>query len=176
MEDDNDQDILDQHVSRVCSYDFQKITFCCYFKISIIFQVWSDMTPNRSPGNLSPCNPLNRRKQHEMGVGTSKCCKIFNLKNIIIIDFFLGAQSSMRYSKSMPENANLRKLASSKWGSINTDSGISLFSSDTITKHSKDSSSISSSSSIGKQQRSLLPSDHMKIEEIRRKQEEEARR
>lgn len=46
LEDDNDQDILDQHVSRV----------------------WSDMTPNRSPGTLSPCNPLNRRKQHEMSM------------------------------------------------------------------------------------------------------------
>lgn len=95
----------------------------------------------------------------------------------MIILLNTGAQSSIRYSKSMPENANLRKLASSKWGSINTDSGISLISSDTMIKHSKDSSSISSSSVIiSKQQRSPLPSEHIKIEELRRKQEEEARR
>ena len=47
MDDDNDQDILDQHVSRV----------------------WSDMTPNqRSPGTLSPCiQHLARRKPHDLG-------------------------------------------------------------------------------------------------------------
>jgi len=53
-----------------------------------------------------------------------------------------GIQSSMRSSKSMPES-NIRKF--NKWGSINTDSGISLYSSDTM-KH-KDAMSISSSSS-----------------------------
>lgn len=88
----------------------------------------------------------------------------------------------MRYSKSMPENANLRKLATSnKWGSMNTDSGISLFSSDTMTKHTKDSLSMSSSSSssiVKSQQRSpMLPPEHFsKMEELRRKQEEDARR
>lgn len=43
-DDKDDQDILDQHVSRV----------------------WSDMTPHRSPGNMSPCNQFQRRKPHEM--------------------------------------------------------------------------------------------------------------
>lgn len=43
-DDKDDQSILDQHVSRV----------------------WSDMTPNRSPGNLSPCNQFQRRKPHEL--------------------------------------------------------------------------------------------------------------
>lgn len=50
----------------------------------------------------------------------------------------------MRTSKSMPDS-NMRKF--SKWGSINTDSGISLFSSDTMTIKHKDAMSISSSSS-----------------------------
>lgn len=51
VDDDNDQDILDQHVSRV----------------------WSDMTPNqRSPGTLSPCiQQLSRRKPHDMGAFSS---------------------------------------------------------------------------------------------------------
>lgn len=45
LEDDKeDQDILDQHVSRI----------------------WSDMTPHRSPGNLSPCTQFQRRKPHEI--------------------------------------------------------------------------------------------------------------
>lgn len=55
---------------------------------------------------------------------------------------YLGTQSSMRTSKSMPDS-NMRKF--SKWGSINTDSGISLFSSDTM--RARDAMSISSSSS-----------------------------
>ena len=47
-DDKDDQDILDQHVSRV----------------------WADRTPHRSPGNLSPGNPFNltyqRRKPYEI--------------------------------------------------------------------------------------------------------------
>lgn len=51
MDDDDDQDILDQHVSRV----------------------WSDMTPHRSPGTLSPSMQFGRRKpQHEFSAGTSE--------------------------------------------------------------------------------------------------------
>lgn len=50
----------------------------------------------------------------------------------------------MRTSKSMPDS-NLRKIH--KWGSVNTDSGISLFSSDTMMMKHKDAMSISSSSS-----------------------------
>jgi hypothetical protein len=49
----------------------------------------------------------------------------------------------MRVSKTMPDS-NMRKF--SKWGSINTDSGISLFSSDTMTCKHKDQMSISGSS------------------------------
>ncbi|KAG5681122.1 hypothetical protein PVAND_010582 [Polypedilum vanderplanki] len=108
-DDKDDQDILDQHVSRV----------------------WSDRTPLRSPGNMSPCNTSNqfqRTKQYEtvLSCGSS------------------SIHSSMRSSKSMPDS-NMRKF--SKWGSINTDSGISLFSSDTMTIKHKDAMSISSGSS-----------------------------
>lgn len=48
LDDDNDQDILDQHVSRI----------------------WSDLTPSRSPGIMSPC-PYSRRRQHDLGFGAS---------------------------------------------------------------------------------------------------------
>lgn len=44
LEDDNDQSILDQHVSRV----------------------WSDLTPHRSPGTVSPCPAVpSRRRAHD---------------------------------------------------------------------------------------------------------------
>lgn len=44
LEEDNDQSILDQHVSRV----------------------WSDLTPHRSPGTISPCPAVpNRRRTHD---------------------------------------------------------------------------------------------------------------
>lgn len=52
----------------------------------------------------------------------------------------------MRLSKSMPDPNN-RKFT--KWGSVNTDSGISLFSSDTMTIKHKDAISISSASTVG---------------------------
>lgn len=49
-DDKDDQDILDQHVSRV----------------------WADRTPHRSPGNLSPGNQLNqqfqRRKPYDIHI------------------------------------------------------------------------------------------------------------
>jgi hypothetical protein len=107
LDDDNDdQDILDQHVSRV----------------------WSDRTPLRSPGNLSPCNASNqfqRRKPHETAFScgsSSECSLSFIKKNAISYHpsllINLGIQSSMRVSKSMPDS-NMRKF--SKWGSINTD-------------------------------------------------------
>lgn len=68
------------------------------------------------------------------------------IRQVLIYVLFLflksGAQSSMRTSKSMPDS-NMRKF--SKWGSINTDSGISLFSSDTM--RPRDAMSISSSNS-----------------------------
>lgn len=44
MEEDNDQDILDQHVSRV----------------------WKDQTPHRSPGTVSPCPPLPTRRRNTL--------------------------------------------------------------------------------------------------------------
>lgn len=136
-DDKDDQDILDEHVSRV----------------------WNDMTPHRSPGNLSPCNLYQqRRKLHDTVFvpGSSEFSRTFNL-NLFFTRHTrsAGNQSSMRGSKSMPDS-NMRKF--SKWGSVNTDSGISLFSADTM-KH-KDAMSISgsSSSSITKPQRTqMLP-------------------
>ena len=50
IDDDNDQDILDQHVSRV----------------------WSDLTPSRSPGRISPCPPRLNRGAFSAGISTSK--------------------------------------------------------------------------------------------------------
>lgn len=67
-----------------------------------------------------------------------------------------GAQSSMRHSKSMPDGhpmgmmgppAQSRRL-NNKWPSVYTDSGISLLSTDTLTKSSNaDMQSVSTSSS-----------------------------
>ncbi|KXJ71902.1 hypothetical protein RP20_CCG019427 [Aedes albopictus] len=118
VEDDSDQDILDKHVSRV----------------------WSDLTPSRSPGTMSPCPNISRARRHEVGgFGGS-----------------MSAQSSMRHSKSMPEGhpmgimgppAQPRRL-NNKWPSVYTDSGISLLSTDTLTKSSNmDMQSASTSSS-----------------------------
>jgi hypothetical protein len=107
---------------------------------------------------------------------------IVDLNSRVIINIFVflsGVQSSMRSSKSMPDS-NIRKF--SKWGSINTDSGISLFSSDTMTIKHKDAMSISSSSgasSTSKPQRTqMLPPEvipsaahkmtQQQMEEIRR--------
>lgn len=47
-DDDNDQSILDQHVLRV----------------------WSDLTPHRSPGTVSPCPDMQRMRSHDMGIGS----------------------------------------------------------------------------------------------------------
>ncbi|CAG9806135.1 unnamed protein product [Chironomus riparius] len=137
-DDKDDQDILDEHVSRV----------------------WSDRTPLRSPGNLSPGNPLNQFQRRKMHETTFSCGS--------------SIQSSMRVSKSMPDS-NMRRFT--KWGSINTDSGISLFSSDTMTIKHKDAMSISSSSSGSTKPpprpAQALPTDVSKltpqqIEELRR--------
>lgn len=49
LDEDNDQDILDQHVSRV----------------------WKDQTPHRSPGTMSPCPPIPSRRRtatHDSGM------------------------------------------------------------------------------------------------------------
>lgn len=97
----------------------------------------------------------------------------------------------MRTSKSMPDSANMRKFNGKQWGSMNTDSGISLVSSETLTKHKESMSTSSScSSGISKLQprttltttSTMLPPESahkmsIQLEEIRRKQmEEEARR
>lgn len=64
LEEDNDQDILDQHVSRV----------------------WKDQTPHRSPGTMSPCPPLPTRRRtitHDSGMLSDGAMSIGKLgKNI----------------------------------------------------------------------------------------------
>ncbi|XP_061502273.1 axin isoform X1 [Anopheles gambiae] len=159
VDDDNDQDILDQHVSRV----------------------WSDLTPSRSPGTMSPCPPNmigSRSRRHELAS-------------------FGGAQSSMRHSKSMPEGHPLmgppmqpmtmqmssgsRKLAN-KWPSVNTDSGISLFSTDTLTKHSSSGGGSRGELSLGSSSRPLSRTMHSDmhtatlLQESSRRLEDETRR
>ncbi|XP_058823873.1 axin isoform X2 [Topomyia yanbarensis] len=123
VEDDNDQDILDKHVSRV----------------------WSDLTPSRSPDIMSPCPNISRTRRSEMGNFGSGS---------------MSAQSSMRHSKSMPDGHPLsmagpaaqplprNKPLNNKWPSVYTDSGISLLSTDTLSKYSsKDMPSMSTNSS-----------------------------
>lgn len=130
IEDDNDQSILDQHVSRV----------------------WSDLTPNRSPGNMSPCPTNTTRKSrnlHEIDGCSSGIGKRFEFKKIaggilyyIFVFILTGSHHSMKHSKSMPEHSNsstlayssTKKLMKDKWPSMNTDSGISLSSSDMLMK------------------------------------------
>ncbi|XP_050085786.1 axin isoform X2 [Anopheles aquasalis] len=162
VDDDNDQDILDQHVSRV----------------------WSDLTPSRSPGTMSPCPPNlhSRSRRHEM-VG--------------FIQSSGATHVTMRHSKSMPDGHTLmgpplqapavtapsRKL-NHKWPSVNTDSGISLFSTDTLTKHSSSGGSSGSRGelSFGSNSRPLSRNMHSDmqtatlLQESSRRLEDETRR
>ncbi|XP_017479397.1 PREDICTED: axin isoform X2 [Rhagoletis zephyria] len=130
LEEDNDQDILDQHVSRV----------------------WKDQTPHRSPGTVSPCPPLPTRRRtitHDSGMLSDGAMSI--------------GGHSMKHSKSMPDHSSSSRKLTNKWPSINTDSGISLFSADTLMKY-KDTSSRSGSSTASKS------------EEAKRRLEDETRR
>ncbi|XP_035773343.1 axin-like isoform X2 [Anopheles albimanus] len=161
VDDDNDQDILDQHVSRV----------------------WSDLTPSRSPGTMSPCPPNlhSRSRRHDM-VG--------------FIQSSGATHVTMRHSKSMPDGHTLmgppmqapavtapsRKL-NHKWPSVNTDSGISLFSTDTLTKHSSSGGSSGSRGelSFGSNSRPLSRNMHSDmtatlLQESSRRLEDETRR
>uniref|UniRef100_A0A2M4AJ58 Putative regulator of g protein n=1 Tax=Anopheles triannulatus TaxID=58253 RepID=A0A2M4AJ58_9DIPT len=162
VDDDNDQDILDQHVSRV----------------------WSDLTPSRSPGTMSPCPPNlhSRSRRHDL-VG--------------FIQSSAATHVTMRHSKSMPDGHTLmgpplqaapvtapsRKL-NHKWPSVNTDSGISLFSTDTLTKHSSSGGSSGSRGelSFGGNSRPLSRNMHSDmqtatlLQESSRRLEDETRR
>ncbi|KAJ8949071.1 hypothetical protein NQ318_016973 [Aromia moschata] len=122
LEDDNDQDILDQHVSRV----------------------FSDLTPARSPGMMSPrphSPPRNRhmqssymrlRRKDKDGFST------FSSDSGNVHDFTEGSEHklSMVKSKSMPEYADERfirgstgRRSSSKKALTDfTDSGVSVVS------------------------------------------------
>ncbi|XP_075147073.1 protein axin isoform X2 [Haematobia irritans] len=130
IDEDNDQDILDQHVSRV----------------------WKDQTPHRSPGTMSPCPPLPSRRRtitHDSGMLSDGAMSI--------------SGHSMKHSKSMPDHSSSARKLTNKWPSMNTDSGISLFSADTLMKY-KDNSSRSGTSTASK------------LEEAKRRLEDETRR
>ncbi|XP_017857907.1 PREDICTED: axin isoform X2 [Drosophila arizonae] len=130
LDEDNDQDILDQHVSRV----------------------WKDQTPHRSPGTMSPCPPIPSRRRtatHDSGMVSDGAMSL--------------SGHSMKHSKSMPDSSSCSRKLTNKWPSMNTDSGISMFSADTVMKY-KDSSSRSGSSSSSK------------LEEGKRRLEDEPRR
>lgn len=133
-----DQDILDHHMT-----------------------MWGEATP----GTMSPCNQSQRRKHHDMIIAPSGSKNnTFSFDNYLrsMVQFtnvlnILGNQSSMRSSKSLSDS-NMRK--NSRWGSTNTDSGISLFSSDTMPTRPKDTWSLSgTSSSTGSNSR--LPRNQM---------------
>ncbi|KAH8383287.1 hypothetical protein KR009_007720 [Drosophila setifemur] len=128
LDEDNDQDILDQHVSRV----------------------WKDQTPHRSPGTMSPCPPIPSRRRtatHDSGMVSDGAMSL--------------SGHSMKHSKSMPDHSSCSRKLTNKWPSMNTDSGISMFSADTVTKY-KDAGSRSSTTS--------------KLEEAKRRLEDEPRR
>ncbi|XP_068152113.1 axin isoform X1 [Drosophila tropicalis] len=131
LDDDNDQDILDQHVSRV----------------------WKDQTPHRSPGTMSPYPPAlpsrRRTATHDSGMVSDGAMSL--------------SGHSMKHSKSMPDHSSCSRKLTNKWPSMNTDSGISMFSADTVMKY-KDTSSRSGSSTASK------------LEEAKRRLEDEPRR
>lgn len=125
----DDQSILDMHVKRV----------------------WQDHTPNRSPGTVSPgpLAALRSRRTNEFvlqlnygagamggsgmdmkyGDGTS------SNNSIISGSGGLSQSQQMRHSRSMPVDPQSRgKTLTNKWPSMQTDSGISLFSGDTLIK------------------------------------------
>ncbi|KAH8338332.1 hypothetical protein KR059_000166 [Drosophila kikkawai] len=151
LDEDNDQDILDQHVSRV----------------------WKDQTPHRSPGTMSPCPPIPSRRRtatHDSGMvsdgamSLSMANKIPDSRIGGLTKILSTGGHSMKHSKSMPDHSSCssRKLTN-KWPSMNTDSGISMFSADTVTKY-KESSTRSGSSTASK------------LEEAKRRLEDEPRR
>ncbi|XP_034113313.1 axin isoform X2 [Drosophila albomicans] len=130
LDEDNDQDILDQHVSRV----------------------WKDQTPHRSPGTMSPCPPIPSRRRtatHDSGMVSDGAMSL--------------SGHSMKHSKSMPDPSSCSRKLTNKWPSMNTDSGISMFSADTVLKY-KETSSRSGSSTASK------------LEEAKRRLEDEPRR
>ena len=87
QDDKDDQDILDQHVSRV----------------------WSDMTPHRSPGNHSPSAQLQRKKPHELGFmpGGSKISSLFlkffslfhTFPRYSIVDALIKVHARLKYAE-----------------------------------------------------------------------------
>lgn len=88
VDDDNDQSILDQHVSRV----------------------WSDLTPHRSPGTASPCPDVLRQRSHDAGIG-SDISSIGNFDEIF--DMLVRIADSFRlfrWAIDAPFSINARTL------------------------------------------------------------------
>lgn len=122
LEDDNDQDILDQHVSRV----------------------WADLTPNRSPGRLTPqvaaAQARSRGLRKDRDVHST-----FSSDSGNVMDYTEGSISGftgMVKSRSMDychENERFlrmgmhrRSSSSKKTFTDLTDSGVSVVSADTL--------------------------------------------
>ncbi|XP_063708556.1 axin [Culicoides brevitarsis] len=148
VEDQPDQDILDQHVSRV----------------------FSDLTPVlQSPGNATPGPSQQHSQQQQQQQGRKR--------QPIDVNMFVpcsSTQSSMRHSKSVPDGQ--RKLCN-KWPSMNTDSGISLLSTDTWSKYKDTPSAMHKSLNTfsNYSEMSLAPSasSAMTLDDTKRKIEEE---
>lgn len=150
MEEVSDQDILDQHVSRV----------------------WSDLTPIRSPGQNTPGQNTGKRRPGQepctlFGPCTSRTFCLLNYYNkISLCPNILGSQSSMRHSKTMPDGT---KKLNHKWPSVNTDSGISLLSSDTLSKYKE-------SRPFSRSELSSAASTSPTLEESKKKLDEDMRK
>lgn len=127
----DDQSILDMHVKRV----------------------WQDHTPNRSPGTVSPgpLAALRSRRTNEFvlqlnygaaatvgGGGSAIDMKYGDgtSSNNSIISGSGGQGQQMRHSRTVPVDQQQQrgKTLTNKWPSMQTDSGISLFSGDTLIK------------------------------------------
>lgn len=152
MYDNNDQDILDQHVTRV--FD----------------------SPLRSPGNISPSsNQFVRRKPNQESSFLSSGSELTSILSVAIVKLFrfLGTQSSMRASRSLP-GSNL--MRTKNFGSVNTDSGISLFCSDTASTIRNMTSSSCGSSSSRSHRSQMLPPETVTASSTTKITMEDARR
>lgn len=153
LDEDNDQSILDQHVSRV----------------------WSDSPPLTPAGSMSPRTAANCRRKPPLHLPPQHLQHDIH-PNSIDSRYGDGAyssgHSSMRHSKSMPEHNMCKKLLSDKWPSMNTDSGISLFSADMIMTPKVNVSSRPSSRSITSENANTA----YNLVEARRRLEDETKR
>jgi len=64
----------------------------------------------------------------------SKVNRIHGMTGFLNANLCAGGHS-MKHSKSMPDHSSCSRKLTNKWPSMNTDSGISMFSADTVTKY-----------------------------------------